>query len=318
MRAGPATTAGPVAFGDSLLRFGQENDEVVALIGDLGRYVDVDAFGRAFPYRLLQMGMSEANMIGAASGLAKTGLMPVVVTYGVFITRRAYDQVAMGLTTGPTRAALVGFMPGISTPFRATHQAIDDVALMRALPSMTVVDPADAVDLHGALYAAGESDGPVYIRAYRGIQPPLSRRAHDDAFVLGRAVELASEGDVAFVSSGLATQWVVEARGALGSQGAESAHLHVPTIKPLDQEAVGAFCERHRSVVVVENASTLGGLGEAVAGIVAGHGVGTRVVRMGVPDVWPPSGRIQYIREQLGLDARGLADVALRTREVSR
>ncbi|MDO8209601.1 transketolase family protein [Conexibacter sp. CPCC 206217] len=314
MMSGLSTAAGPVAFGDSLLRRGREDDRIVVLIGDLGRYVDVGAFGQAFPDRLLQMGMSEANIIGAAAGLAKSGLLPIVVTYGVFIARRAYDQVAMSLATGPTRVALVGCMPGISTPFRATHQAIDDVALMRAVPTMTVVDPADAVDLHGALRAAGEADGPLYVRAYRGSQPALSRPRGDERFALGRAVELEPEGEVAFLSSGLATQWVIEARAELHARGVESAHLHVPTIKPLDHEAVGAFCERHRVVVTVENASTVGGLGEAVAGVAAGGGLGTRVVRTGVPDVWPPSGRLPYIREQLGLDAAGLAALALDTR----
>jgi transketolase len=300
-------------FGAILQDIGRRHDDAVVLIGDLGRYVDVEAFAQAFPARFLQMGMSEANIVGTASGLAKTNLMPIVVTYGVFITRRAYDQVAMALTTGPTRAALVGFMPGITAPFRATHQAIDDIALMRALPNMTVVDPADAIDLEGALDAACALDRPLYVRGYRGVQPPLAGR-QAGGFALGASVELSAVGDVAFVSSGLASQWVVEAAAELSSRGVTSAHLHVPTVKPLDEEGIVEFCARHRVVVCVENHSTIGGLGEAVAATLAEQGIGARIIRAGVRDAWPPSGALPYIRGQLGLDAAGLADLAETTR----
>src|SRR5919197_3305916 len=125
-------------------------------------------FAEAYPERFLQVGMAEANMMGVAGGLAKTGLLPFAVTYGVFATRRAYDQLAMALATGASRGVVVAFLPGITTPFRATHQAIDDLALMRALPGMTVVDPADATELAAALEFAVAQSGPVYIRGLRG------------------------------------------------------------------------------------------------------------------------------------------------------
>jgi transketolase len=255
------------------------------------------------------MGMSEQNMIGVASGLAKTGLLPIVVTYGVFITRRAYDQVAMSLATGPTRSVLVGFMPGITSAFRASHQAIDDMALMRAVPGMTVVDPGDGADLAGALLEAPAQGGPVYVRAFRGEQPPLPRTGPPKP-IIGSASELAAEGSVAFVSSGLATQWAVEAAAVLRRDGIDAAILHVPCVKPLDAAAVTGFCARHRRVICVENHSTIGGLNDAVARTVAAAGLGTTIVSAGIPDAWPESGSVSYLRERLGLTGEALARLA--------
>ena len=296
-------------FGALLSRFAEEDDDVVVLAADLARYVDVLGFAERFPDRFLQMGMSEQNAIGVTSGLAKSGLLPVFVTYGVFITRRAYDQVAMALCTGPTRALLVGAQPGIATPFRATHQSIDDVALMRALPGMTVIDPADATDMAMAFEAVADGAGPVYVRSYRGSQPPLPRPQGDTARI-GDTVDLGDGDDVAFVSTGLATQWVLQARTLLRDRGISVAHLHVPTIKPLDREAIADFCADRASVICVENHTRAGGLFEAVAGVLAETGTGTRLRVANVPDVWPPSGSTDHIRRELRLDPEALATLA--------
>jgi transketolase len=300
-------------FGRALAELGARREDVVVLVADLGRYVETGDFAERFPERYLQMGMSEQNLIGVAAGMAKAGLHPVVVTYGVFITRRAYDQVAMALCTGPTPATLVGFMPGITTPFRATHQAVDDIALMRALPEMTVVDPGDAFDLQGALMAASTHSGPVYIRAFRGQQRPLPRspEAAEDGFQLGATTVLQDRGEVGFVSSGLGSQWATEAVAELAMRGITTAHLHVPTVKPLDRAAVLGFCTARTAVVCVENHSEVGGLHAAVAGAAAAEGLGVPVRCAGVPDVWPPAGSVAYIRRQLGLDVNGLVARAL-------
>src|SRR5215218_8109256 len=146
-------------FATALVELGRRRDDVVVLSADLSKYTDVLPFAETFP-----VGMAEANMMGIAGGLAKTGRLPIAVTYGVFATRRAYDQVAMALCTGPSRGIVVAFLPGITTPFKATHQAIDDLALMRALAGMTVIDPTDATELAAALDFAVAASGPVYIR----------------------------------------------------------------------------------------------------------------------------------------------------------
>src|SRR3954471_6179540 len=198
-------------FGRALVRLGRDRDDVVALSADLAHYTDVMPFAEAFPERFFQVGMAEQNMMGIAGGLAKAGFLPFAVTYGVFATRRAYDQVAMALCTGPSRGVVVAFLPGITTPFRATHQAIDDLALMRALVGMTVVDPADATEVAAALEFAVAADGPVYIRGLRG---SVMKLFDGDGFTLGARV-VADGGEVGIIATGLATRWALEASDLL-------------------------------------------------------------------------------------------------------
>jgi transketolase len=286
-------------FATALVELGRRREDVVVLSADLSKYTDVLPFASEFPDRFVQVGMAEANMMGIAGGLAKTGFLPIAVTYGVFATRRAYDQVAMALATGPSRGIVVAFLPGITTPFKATHQAIDDLALMRALAGMTVVDPADASELAAALDFAVGVAGPVYIRGLRG---QVARLFEPDATL--RARELRSGGGVGLIGTGLGTQWAIEAAEALDGR---ASVLHVPVLKPLDAVAVVRWCGRFEAVTTVENHSIVGGLGSAVAEALAEAGLGTRLRRLGVPDRWAPAGSLDYVREQLGLDAAGIA-----------
>jgi len=151
-------------FAAALVELGRRRPDIVVLSADLSKYTDVLPFAKAFPERFFQVGMAEQNMMGIAGGLAKGGFLPIAVTYGVFATRRAYDQMAMALATGLSRGIVVAFLPGITTPFRATHQAIDDLALMRALPGIAVIDPAAATEFDAALEAEVEHNTPVYFR----------------------------------------------------------------------------------------------------------------------------------------------------------
>lgn len=295
----PATVEAP--FATALVELGQRREDVVVLSADLSKYTDVLPFAEAFPGRFFQVGMAEANMMGIAGGLAKTGFLPIAVTYGVFATRRAYDQVAMALSTGPSRGIIVAFLPGITTQFRATHQAVDDLALMRALPGMTVVDPAEATELGAAVEFAVEQAGPVYIRGLRG---SVGRLFAADGFEL-RTRELLSGGEIGLISTGLGCQWVLEAAELLDGR---ASLLHVPVLKPLDSDTVSAYCARFDVVTTVENHSVVGGLGSAVSEAVASRGLPTRVRRLGVPDRWAPAGSLDYIRLKLGLDAEGIVE----------
>jgi transketolase len=288
-------------FAAALLELGRRREDVVVLSADLSKYTDVLPFAQEFPDRFFQVGMAEANMMGIAGGLAKTGHLPVAVTYGVFATRRAYDQVAMALATGPSRGIVVAFLPGITTPFKATHQAIDDIALMRALAGMTVVDPADATEIAAALEFAVAADGPVYIRGLRG---SVTKLFDDDGFTLGARV-VADGGEVGMIATGLATQWALEASDLL--EGASSV-LHVPVVKPLPAEIVVEFASRFERVTTIENHSTVGGLGSAVAEALAEAGAAVPLRRLGVPDRWAPAGSLDHIRRELGLDAAGIAE----------
>jgi transketolase len=294
-----ATVEAP--FAAALVELGRRRKDVVVLSADLSKYTDVVPFAEEFPQRFIQVGMAEANMMGMAGGLAKVGLLPIAVTYGVFATRRAYDQVAMAMATGPSRGIVVAFLPGITTPFRATHQAIDDLALMRALPGMTVVDPADASELAAALEFAVSCPGSVYIRGLRGRVPRLFPAGDGELPVR----EVASGGEVGLIGTGLGTRWALEATELLGG---DASVLHVPVLKPLDADAVADWCSRFAVVTTVENHSIVGGLGSAVAEVLAERGLATRLRRLGVPDRWAPAGSLDHIRRELRLDAEQIAE----------
>ena len=297
-------------FSEALLQLGREREDVVVLSADLGRYTDVQPFADRYPDRYLQVGMAEQNLMGIAGGLAKTGLLPIAVTYGVFASRRAYDQLAMAMATGPSRGIVAAFLPGISTPFRATHQAIDDVSILRALPGLTIIDPADATEMAAATHAAVAHDGPVYIRGLRG---DVAQLFDPEGFELrlGEARRLGARSDVGLVSSGLGTQWAMEAARVLDERGLTVSILHMPTLKPADAEAIAAFAAEFEVLTSIENHSVIGGLGSAVAEALAEAGAATRLRRLGVPDCWAPAGSLETIRRALALDAVGIADAVM-------
>jgi transketolase len=297
-------------FGSALVAAGNERPDLVVLSADLSKYTDVAPFAAAYPDRFFQVGMAEQNMMGIAGGLVKTGFTPIAVTYGVFATRRAGEQVQMALATGGGTAVVAAFLPGLTTPFRATHQATDDLAIMRAVPGMTVIDPIDATELAAALHASILSSGPVYLRAERGevaeILPPGT------GFEIGRTLLLRDGGDAGLIGTGLGSRWALEAAEILAVHGVEAAVLHVPTLKPFAAASVAGFAGRFESVVTVENHSVIGGLGSAVCEAVAEAGLGCRVHRRGVPDTWAPAaGPLDYLRHKLGLDADSIADSIL-------
>lgn len=300
-------------FASAVVGLGAELPELVVLSADLSKYTDVAPFAAAYPERFFQIGMAEQNLMGVAGGLAKTGYLPVAVTYCVFATRRAGDQVQMALSTGSRSSVVAAFLPGITTPFRASHQGTDDLAIMRAVPGMTVIDPMDATDLAGALRAAVAAPGPVYLR---GLRSAVAQILPPGPFEIGKVRLLRDGDDVGLVGTGLGSQWAMEAAERLEDDGIDAAVLHAPTLKPFDQEAVAAFAARFDHVVTVENHSVIGGLGSAVAETIAGAGIGVRLVRQGVPDRWGEAGPLDFVRARLGLDAASLAEAALSAKEV--
>ncbi len=303
------------------------------LTADLMHWTDTAAFAATFPNRFFNLGMAEQNLVGVGAGMARNGCYPVIVTYGVFATRRAYDQVAMGLCTGSVNALLVGFLPGISSQFKATHQAIDDVALMRALPGMTVMDPGDAGELVAFTLIAPELSGPCYLRASRNqvpvlfsAEPPLARPSGrseaegDDQVWDWRpaaagwhpSTRIVRDGsDAAFVASGMATGWALEAADALKVQGIDAEVLHVPWLKPFAVAPVEELARRHSILHVVENHSVIGGLASAVCEVVAGLGLPVRVIAHGLQDRWGEYGKGEHNRRLLGLDTVSLCEAVV-------
>jgi len=302
----PDPSVADAPFATALLQLAADRPDVAVLAADLSRYTDVLPFATAYPERFCQLGMAEQNLMGVAGGMAKSGLTPIATTYCVFATRRSYEQAALALATGGTRSVVVAFLPGITTPFRATHQGTDDLALMRAIPGMTVLDPMDATELAAALPAAVRHCGPVYLRGLRGGVPRLLDPDGYE-FAIGATHLLRDGSDVGLIGTGLGTAWSLEARSVLAATGIDAAVLHVPTVKPLDSAAVTNFASRFTGVLTVENHSTVGGLGSAVAEALAEAGAGVRLRRLGVPDRWAPAGSVDHIRAVLDLDAAGIA-----------
>ncbi len=294
-------------FARELLQLGSERPDIVVLSADLSKYTDVLPFAETFPDRFIQVGMAEQNMMGIAGGLAKSGFTPIAVTYGVFATRRAGEQIQMALSTGPgNTAVVVAFLPGISTPFTATHQATDDLAIMRNVPGMTVIDPADATDMACSIRAAVDVPGPVYLRGLRGMVKQIIDPTHY-SFEIGKAYELRSGSRIGLIGTGLGTQWALEASDLLARKGLDAAVLHVPTIKPLDVEAIAEFASRFPAIATVENHGVIGALGSAVSEVLAERGMATVLQRLGVRDEWADAGPLDYIRARLDLDPEGLA-----------
>jgi transketolase len=247
--------------------------------------------------------MAEQNLVGIAAGLARTGYVPFATTYAVFATRRAYDFIAMGAALGRANVKIVAGLPGLTTGYGGTHQGIEDLALMRAMPNMVVIDPCDATEITQAVAAIAAYGGPVYMRLLRGSVPvvldPTTYR-----FEVGKAALLRDGGDVALVSTGLMTGRALAAASSLAERGVKAAVLHVSTIKPFDKEAVLALAGRVPAIVTAENHVVTGGLASAVADAVADAGMAIRLRRVGIPDTFCESGSIPYLvqRYRMGSD----------------
>src|SRR6266511_732789 len=197
----PAVSA---PFGQALVNVGRRNEKVLGLTADLGKYTDILPFAEAFPERFFNVGMAEQNLIGIAAGLARTGFVPFCTTYCVFATRRAYDFIAIGCALSRTNVKIIAGLPGLTTGYGGTHQGIEDLALMRAMPNLTVIDPCDATEIAQATVAIADYDGPVYMRLQRGRVPVVLDPA-TYRFELGKARRLRDGTEVALISTGLMT-----------------------------------------------------------------------------------------------------------------
>lgn len=289
----------------NFVNWAKNRPEVVVLSGDLTKSCEVDDFKQAYPDRFFSLGVAEQNMMGFAAGLAREGFHPWVHTFGVFICRRPYDQIAMSIAYPNLPVRLVGFLPGITTPGGVTHQAIDDVALMRQLPNMTVLQTGDATDVETVLDVAESIDGPVYIRMVRGQVPRLFPLT--DPLELGRARVLSEGDEVTLLTSGICTQEALRLTERLSTSEVSIQHLHVSTLKPFNDPLVLEAVDKARfGVITLENHSIIGGLGSAVAELMAEQGIGRRLVRMGLKDTFAHGASQAYLMREYELDAIAL------------
>ena len=296
--ASRATVDAP--FGQALAALGRERPEIVGLTADLGKYTDILPFRDAFPDRFFNVGMAEQNLIAVAAGLARTGKVPFATTYGVFATRRAYDFIAIAVAHSRINVKIIAGLPGLTTGYGGTHQAIEDLALMRMVPGLVVIDPCDATDIAQATAAMADYDGPVYMRLLRG-KVPVVLDAATYHFAIGRAARLRDGKDIGIIATGLLTERALDAAPALARRGIDAGVLHVPTLKPFDADAVAEFAASVDRIVTAENHVKVGGLASLVAEALFERGIAKPLTRIGLPDSYIECGSVPHLQSVYGL-----------------
>lgn len=293
------------AYGRALLAMAQQDPHIVCLGADLTGPTETDLFRDGIPERFFNLGIAEANLMCVASGMARSGDIPFVNTFGVFATRRSFDQVTLQIAYPKANVKIVGFMPGLTSPGGPTHQATDDVALMRSLPGMVVVEPACASHVAPLLAQLAAHRGPAYMRIKRGDLPKLF--APESLPPLGKAQIVRPGRDGWILASGVMATLALEAIEALAEQGLEVGLANFTALKPLDADLVRRLAAEGKPVMVAENHSVIGGLGSAVAEAIAEAGIATRFLRLGVDDVFAEGASAPYLFETYGLSAAAIA-----------
>jgi transketolase len=308
--AAPGQRTKPAPFGHALVELAKSRPDIVGLSADLAKYTDLHIFSQAHPDRFYQMGMAEQLLMSAAAGMAREGFVPFATTYAVFAARRAYDFICLAIAEENLNVKIACALPGLTTGYGPSHQATEDVAIFRGMPNMTILDPCDAHEIEQMVPAMVEHQGPVYLRLLRG-NVPLVLDEYGYTFEWGKAKTIRDGRDVLVISSGLMTMRSLEVAEKLAKDNVDVAVLHVPTIKPLDEATILAeACKGGRLVVVAENHTVIGGLGEAVAGLLMRNGVlpdrGFRQV--GLPDEFLDAGALPTLHDRYGLSTEVMAN----------
>lgn len=294
-------------FGKALVELAQQRPDIVGLTADLAKYTDLHLFAQAYPERFFQMGMAEQLLMASAGGMAKEGFVPFATTYAVFGTRRAFDFVHQVIAEENLNVKMCCALPGLTTGYGPSHQATEDLALMRGIPGMTIIDPCDALDTEQAVPQIAAHNGPVYMRLLRG-NVPLVLDEYDYKFELGKAKLVRDGRDVLVISSGILTMRALEVAKALASDSVDVGVLHVPTIKPLDTATILAEASRSgRLVVVAENHTTVGGLGEAVATALLTAGITPPFRQIALPDAFLDAGALPTLHDRYGISTEAMA-----------
>lgn len=289
----------------NLVKWAKDKPEVLVLSADLTSSTEIDLFRNTYPDRFFSMGIAEQNMMSFAGGLAREGFRPFVHTFGVFIYRRAYDQIAMSIAYPNLPVRMFGFLPGIMTPGGATHQAIEDISVMRSLPNMTILECGDVTDVESVLDVADKIEGPVYIRMLRGEIPRLFDAS--EPMVFGKARVLSEGTDLVLLTTGICTQEALRASKVLKDRGVSIQHMHISTLKPFNDESViRAISKSRYGVITMENHSIIGGLGSIVAEKMAEAGIGKKLIRIGIKDTFVHGASKEYLMKEYGLDAAAL------------
>jgi transketolase len=302
----PTGKALRTVFGETVAELANDDPRILVLDGDVGSSTGAEIFEAAHPQRFLQMGIAEQNMLGVAAGLATVGFVPIVSSFACFVVARALDSVRVLIAQPALNVKIMGGYTGLLTGMTGkTHQIFNDIAIMRTLANMTVLAPADEVEARQAIAAMISLDGPVYIQMTREPSPVLFDAGY--RFEVGASVRVREGADVTLVSTGVQTARVYEAAEILGGRGIEATVLHVPTIKPIDEEGIVQAARASGFVVVVEDQTVLGGLGGAVSEVLSEH-YPVFVKRLGVRDVYGESGPNDLLLDKYRLSAATVAE----------
>jgi transketolase len=287
-------------FGHALAALGRKRADIVGLSADLAKYTDMLPFREAFPQRYFDVGMAEQNLIAVSAGLAKTGHTAFCTTYGVFATRRAYDFVAIACAHSNASVKIFAGLPGLTTGYGGTHQAIEDLALMRMIPDLVVIDPCDATEIEQVVEAVASHQGPTYCRLLRAFVPRVLDPARH-RFRIGEGYVLREGGKVGMIATGFMTERAIDAADELRSRGINVSILHMPTIKPFDNRVVVDFAARVQRIITLENHVVTGGLASLVAEALFEAGIVRPLSRVGIPDRFVECGSLPYLQEQCGM-----------------
>ncbi len=283
--------------------YATQHPEVLCLSADLTSSCEIDGFRDRHPGQFLSLGMAEQNMLSFAGGLGLAGFRPFLHSFGVFLYRRPYDQLMASVAYPRRQVRLMGFLPGVTTPGGMTHQAIEDISVMRTIPNMTVLEAGDATEVESIVAAADSVDGPVYCRILRGAVP----RLFDTPLEIGKIRVLAEGSDVLIVTAGITTEEAIRARGALDRAGVSVRHLHLNTLKPFDAATILGHAEAVKhGVITLENHLITGGIGSMVAEALAEAGLSRCLIRLGLQDTYAHGGSRPYLMRYYGMDALSL------------
>ena len=296
------------AYCAAMIETAERDERIVAVQADLMGGHGMKPFAEKFPDRSFNVGVAEANMAGIAAGLAAAGKIPFIHSFATFATRRCFDQIAISICYAKLNVRIIGSDPGVGAELNGgTHMALEDVGIMRTLPGMTIFEPVDSVQIKAALPALTYHEGPVYIRLFRKAAESVFRQGYQ--FKHGKADILKDGTDVAIIAAGVCASEALEAAGRLNASGIKARVLNIHTVKPIDAEAILQAAAETGALVTAENHSIIGGLGSAVAEVLADE-LPTPLVRVGVRDRFGEVGKQDYLMRAFGITAADIETAA--------
>ncbi|WP_144526839.1 transketolase family protein [Peribacillus simplex] len=295
-------------FADALIRLGEKHDNLVVLDADCAKSNMTNLYKNRFPERFFNIGISECDLVGTAAGMAVAGKVPFANAYANFLTGRAFDQMRISVCYSNNNVKIVGHNAGTSAAQEgATHLPLEDISLMRSLPRMTVIVPADAVEMEKAVEAAYYHEGPIYLRVGKLPVPIVTKK--EEPFKIGKAIKYREGSDITIISTGIMLDESLKAAGEMEKQGVSAELLHIHTIKPIDKEAIIASAAKTKHVITVEEHSIIGGLGSAVAEVLS-ESQPAKLRRIGTNDRFGVSGKMDELLDLFELRAHRIISTA--------